>query len=730
MSRTSEAHDHFTVRRVEEDGEITLWRYCNHCPPSKPFRLSKGTSTTVQMGHVAKAHSSVLSSRKRRKGQRTMDDMVGVINNDAFEVALAQLFARTSLAHRIVDLPEFTHLMACARLSNCPMPDRRRLRRIQLQHAQSLRSRLVRQLRNYCHSAPLTVAIDGWTNVNTAKVTNVVILSGGEAFYWCSIVNDRSHNTAAWLAPLLVEVLYSVRAEGLRFTALVADNEQVNKALYDLVAQDFPFLIHSPCSAHLIQLCVLKALALPDIEPIFSTMEAILREFKLKVNRLKLRQLQEVGGGTVYTLLRPCDTRWSSQLHAAIRLGKLQAFVDLVLPQEKDFWSALDQLVTFLKPFQLATDVMQKDTSTMYDCYLQFKHLLTHVRGLPATSLFHPAREEVVSIILDCWEKHINLDAIISCAQLSFDSAVDTIFADNVSTAAGWLQDFAAKYSLFWGLTTSDDYTVLRQQAKHQWSNFLARKADSCFSSVDTDIADLRELSSREGKAFDAREVWCLYLRSAPVLSHAAVALLSIAGSEAAVERTFSAQGDVHSDRRNRLGDGTVEAEMFIKFNERTLVRVEEGLERVKRKRAHVGPDLRCVEMGEDYEEDEDVPSVAGMFSRPPPREAVTEVNIGMDVDTEERGEPEVRAAVRAVPPAPAANEVEAFIMYYVKKVGITSRFTWQDWKLQALEAAGQAWSPPMRDTTDQLKKRIMAWVRSEVGQEFSAAMDAEQKGE
>ena len=61
---------------------------------------------------------------------------------------------------------------------------------------------------------------------------------------------------------------------------------------------------------------------------------------------------------------------------------------------------------------------------------------------------------------------------------------------------------------------------------------------------------------------------------------------------------------------------------MFIKFNERTLVRVEEGLERSKRKKVHVGPveQSLCVEMGEDYEEDEDAPSVAGLFNRPPPR--------------------------------------------------------------------------------------------------------------
>lgn len=54
---------------------------------------------------------------------------------------------------------------------------------------------------------------------------------------------------------------------------------------------------------------------------------------------------------------------------------------------------------------------------------------------------------------------------------------------------------------------------------------------------------------------------------------HAAIALLSIAGSEAAVERSFSAQDIVHSKRRNRLKDDAVEQEVFIRFNSSILER-------------------------------------------------------------------------------------------------------------------------------------------------------------
>jgi hypothetical protein len=70
---------------------------------------------------------------------------------------------------------------------------------------------------------------------------------------------------------------------------------------------------------------------------------------------------------------------------------------------------------------------------------------------------------------------------------------------------------------------------------------------------------------------------------------------------------------------------------------------------------------------------------------------------------------------------------VQAFIVRYVRDNGIHARFVWKDYQLQRLEAAGAAWQPPMRDTTDRLKKRIMAWVRSE---EYKELQEAEAQAE
>jgi hAT family C-terminal dimerisation region len=297
------------------------------------------------------------------------------------------------------------------------------------------------------------------------------------------------------------------------------------------------------------------------------------------------------------------------------------------------------------------------------------------------------------------------------------------------SEAEEWFWDFAAKYSMAWNLSLSTDYDELRRLAKSQWGEAEARAATSSFRRLDRDIADERVLAREQDRPFNPRLVWYLHLRHAPVLAHAAVALLSVAGSEASVERTFSAQGDVHTDRRNRLADEVVEAEMFIKFNEGTVKRMEEWERDMKattstrrRKRPQTAAPPCGREMDEDDEEDVDIPNIAGLFRRPERKDEKEEKQLPSP--------PHAIApvAVVSVPDPPATDEVERFIKTYVKKYGIHGKYRWRDYNLQQLESAGAEWKPePMRDTAVVLKRKIMAWVRGQTEQEADADVaDAE----
>ncbi len=769
MSQKSDAYKHFKVVIEKEKGKSTEWRYCRHCPKDAPTRYAMTSSTTILLRHIKTRHNnappppSIRSSssapssssppslvfdspppKRQCTVQSTLDNGIVRMDNSALFPALARLCAHRSLAHMTVEYEDFIDAALAIRNSTCRLPDRRQLRAAIIAEAQRLRGRVIRQLRIFCRSSPISVAIDGWTNVNTSKVTNVVLICGGEAYYWCSIVNGSNHNTAIWLRDPLVEILNGIKAQGLVFNALVADNERVNTTLWELLLAPFPFLIHSGCAAHVIQLCVLKALELPAIDPILTTMEGIIRQFRYKVNRLKLKHLQETQSGVVGSslcLIRPCDTRWSSQLYAAERLFQLKTFIDLVLPQTSLFWCELEQVIGFLTPFQKATDVMQKDTSCLYDIYRQFKTLLRHVNNVHTTSIFFHAKYDIVNIIVDMWEKHINMNAVICCAILSFDTKLDRGLEERTGEAEEWFWDFAAKYSMAWNLSFSSNYDELRRLAKSEWGEFEARAATSSFRRLDKDIADEEDLANAQERSFNPRLVWYLHLRHSPVLAHAALALLSVAGSEASVERTFSAQGDVHTDRRNRMADDIVEAEMFIKFNDSTVKRMEDweremrsttSNKRRKRQQTAARPPGR--EMDEDYEEEEGIPSIAGLFKRPERKESERkdERAAAEQEEKEERQQPiqsrAIASVIVAVPAPPATDEVQRFIEDYVRKHSIHSKYRWREYHISQLESSAAEWKPqPMRDTVDVLKRKIMAWVRAEEAEADGASVvDAE----
>lgn len=70
---------------------------------------------------------------------------------------------------------------------------------------------------------------------------------------------------------------------------------------------------------------------------------------------------------------------------------------------------------------------------------------------------------------------------------------------------------------------------------------------------------------------WDSRKFWNLYFHTVPELAQVSIAILSIAATEACVERTFSTQDSIHSKKRNKLGNDIIEAEMVINFNKRAL---------------------------------------------------------------------------------------------------------------------------------------------------------------
>lgn len=475
--------------------------------------------------------------------------------------ALTRFLAVNSIAHNVVESPEFADLLLA--LGNEKVPSRRTLAKERLQQAAQLRD----QVRNKIAHCVVTVACDGWTNVQQNKVTNVVIIANGVAFYWCSIVNSEQRNTAEWLAAELQPVIQTLISDyDARVAAFVVDNEAVNGSCFKKLRNELPFLLHIPCAAHTIQLIVATVLEHQTFATTVSQLQQLIAFFATKEHRNELRRVQKGLGMPPLVVVKPVPTRWNSLLNAAIRMNALEraasaCFTRVQLPSvTADFWAQLQQLINYLKPFAAATDAVQSDCATLFTVYEQFAAIQQHVLSL--------GHDWAATEIVGRWQQNINFSAVTAAAMLSFvplPAALKQKQTKAQQFILDWGTQYLHAYNLFpEGLLRRDIRDILTEQL----AEFNGRQG--IFAGLDEHKASLQRRAARESESrWQPKLLWLLYPTSE--LARVAIALLSVSASEAAVERTFSAQAAVHNKLRNRMNDVSVQAEMFIKFNSRML---------------------------------------------------------------------------------------------------------------------------------------------------------------
>ena len=522
-------------------------------PPSALFSVGSSSISS------SSASSSPSSKKLKRSHDALQPTITDVLDRASFKGALASLaraFAHSSIAYRVVETEEFREFLRCVGWKGS-LPSRQSLSSSVLAEADTLRSELAVKFEN----AVLSLAVDGWTNVRHEKVTNIVPILDGVAFYWRSLVNSAERNTAEWLAANILPVLHSLIDDyGARIIAFVVDNEAVNRAAFELLQRELPFLIHVPCAAHTIQLIVRSCLKHERYASTAQQLADLIRHFDAKENRMALRRIQEARQLPVLAVLRPNDTRWSSTLLAAERMMRMRKEVETCYDEETlpsvdaAFFPALSALIDFLKPFQVATDIVQRDTSTLFTVYETFITLQRHVRDKDSTW--------AASRIIQRWEKNVNAPATVACAILSFARVPSGL---SIQAAQDFIVHVGAAYLHYYHLC--DDSAKLEDVQDALLAQIAAfHGRTGRFASIEAQKNSFVRSSSG---ALNPRLVWLLY--PDVELGKVAVALLSVAASEAAVERTFSAQSAVHTKKRNRLLSTAVEAEMFVKFNARAL---------------------------------------------------------------------------------------------------------------------------------------------------------------
>lgn len=230
---------------------------------------------------------------------------------------------------------------------------------------------------------------------------------------------------------------------------------------------------------------------------------------------------------------------------------------------------------------------------------------------------------------------------------------------------------------------------AVRLGLRESWTRTTKRKAD----------ADLRG-AHQPSSSTSSRVSWTH--SSAHELCTLAMALLSVTASEAAVERSFSRQGIIHSKLRNRLLDDSVQMQMFFSFNTRALeqpnrhhsasvAELEEEEEETNKAAALLN--------GAQYYDDDEIVAVASEDEQKAGHDeeseseeedeqaAVAAEELELDDEEEEDEEEEEKEMEQEPEVGTEAQNLEEFVKKYVADNNLVRGFRLRDWQRSALQS-------------------------------------------
>ncbi len=488
------------------------------------------------------------------------------------EKKAAQLFAIHSLPTSLADSKEWKDFIAAQANVPSAILSAASTRTAITSHSVKLQDDLVATLKS--SNLPVSLQSDGWTNVNRSKVTNIMLLSKGDAYYWTSIVNAESSNTADWVVERVEKVIEDLLSKGLKVVAYAVDNENLSLAVVKQLQVKFPWLLHIPCAAHILNLTVGDILSIPSLKLIKDEACEIIDYFhKSKSERVRLTHMQRANKEPVKAVIKWCNTRWNTFFICFERLLAIKKSVDLIRkPVIDDFWAKLDMLTAMLRLFKIATDEVQRDAAHAGTVFTSMYALLDGLRVHGAAGgWIKEACDEATKKVQERYVKMANAPLALAAAMFAFAADIAPSLATQFPVMEKFLLDFGVSYLRRFRLTRIAEDQNLRQALRVQLSDFHARL--NAFETTDAVVEQLKE--DHDATGFNPLHFWSrVDIRNvSPELCQVALAILACGATEAATERSFSAQKLVHTNLRNRMADFSVESEMTIKMNAKKLQR-------------------------------------------------------------------------------------------------------------------------------------------------------------
>lgn len=392
------------------------------------------------------------------------------------------------------------------------------------------------------------------------------------------------HHTSENLKETLLEVMENWNVDG-KVSGITHDNAfNITKAIKKIRENINEGCRSMPCAVHTLQLAVNKGLGIDECMVISKKASAIVSAFKHSYKRTTALESYLINNGKPkLRLIQCCPTRWNSTLHMFERLIEVRSAIVAVMADQlyftkkmakkleffEDDWEKCRNLISLLKPLELATTVLCADK----------KVTISIVRPIISSLLSNKFK-----INTSDNELTVKFKSIVSnelCERFGFGIHNDDILIGEpkVSVFACLLDPRHKNLNH----ETSDNVKQhIRQTVKYLIQSYEeTSEKDQDQITKNTTAMDIllgeSDISYNEFEQYiteiqinhnlDPCIWWKEHETIYPTIAKVAKNILCIPASSASSERVFSTAGNIATSKRNRLKAKNVSTLVFLKQN-------------------------------------------------------------------------------------------------------------------------------------------------------------------
>jgi len=543
---------------------------CNYCMKewnhSAPQRIKdhmrKCQELPKDRWHVYRTGHSGGDPQGKRKAARSFYDTVSEAEEEALNIALAELFYMAGLAFNLVEHPAFRRFLQLLRPAYKP-PSRWQLANSLLNEVYNRLKRSIDKLLKQ-RSGQITLVTDGWTNPRGEAIINYLAVTRTESIFLKNVYTSKDRHTGEYIANGLIEQVEELGRESL--TAVTTDNASNMKSSWQVLNVKYPGLLTLGCGSHQTNLMVEDLCKLPKVAETLDRVKEVNTYFKKSAVRVGLIDKTSTERNLPRKAFQlPGKTRWQGKLltvesclfnqdvvQAAIldqqgcvgqspRPDQAQKYTQIrALVLNEEFWDNSRSLRRLLKPFLQVTIALESTKPKASRIYAYYTWLLqeTYIDG------FLP-HDEVITILSN-----------------RFNKIYHPLFA------IAYLCDPSARESKKVNVTNTQMAGVARYLLQHY--NGDSVKAGKVYRGLIT-LRERVEVFSDEVQWQAAQEgdpaMWWKSLDVNDDLRELAIYSLSINPTTGAAEQNWSTHGFIHSKGRNRLKNERVDKLVYCYTN-------------------------------------------------------------------------------------------------------------------------------------------------------------------